>query len=375
MPRFDEDRESFIRCIERRRRWAHRRDRLERRLRTPRLPLQARVYDAAFRSDAEAVAYFYALHNDHLPDFDQPKLINEKIRWQFLHHRNPLMSLAADKIAVRDYLAWKRAEIPAPALLAWGESEADLAATVLPRRYVLKSAFGSGQNHIEDGRGRTTRAGLAQMVRGWREWDQWRRTGELHYRPLQKRWLVEEYLPAGREKLEFKFYCLHGEPAFVTVITERNGRHYRRAVYDLDWTRLNLVAEGGGPAAEGEVPRPADLDLMLAEARRLSEDFMHVRVDFLKFDGRLRFSELTFATLAACQPFTPRASNRDLGAMMNLARAGDYLDRGTRIARRLGWPVDAEAAEAEGTRAAAGRRPVPRLHQIYGWFDAQPRNT
>ena len=45
---------------------------------------------------------------------------------------------------------------------------------------------------------------------------------------------------------------------------------------------------------------------MLAEARRLSEDFLHVRVDFLKFDGRLYFSELTFANLAARQPFMPR---------------------------------------------------------------------
>ena len=137
MPWFDRDRESFLRRIEGRRRWAFRRHRLESRVRTPRRSLQTRVYDAAFRDDSEAVAYFYALHNDHLPDFEAPRLINEKIRWQFLHHRNPLMSLAADKIAVRDYLAWKGAEIPAPALLAWGETAEDLAAVGLPRRYAL----------------------------------------------------------------------------------------------------------------------------------------------------------------------------------------------------------------------------------------------
>ncbi len=371
MPKEAGDRNAFLQRIERRRRWAYRRHRIESRLRMSARPLQAQVYDAAFRSDAEAVAYFYALHNDHLPDFTTPRRINEKIRWQFLHHPNPLMSLAADKIAVRDYLAFKGVDIPAPALVAVGEGPEDLLSTRLPRRYALKSAFGSGQNHIEDGSGRSDRGALARKVDDWRNWDQWRRTGEMHYRSVPKRWLVEEFLPAESERLEFKFWCLHGEPVFVTVITERDGKSYRKAVYDLDWQRLDLVAQGGGQEAEGEVPRPAGLDRMIGEARRLSEDFMHVRVDFLKYDGKLWFSELTFATLAACQPFRPDPLNRELGAMMNLARADDYLDRGSRIARRLGWPVPEET----GARTTAGRQPLLKLHQIYGWLQPQPRNT
>ena len=68
-------------------------------------PSQAEIYDGTFRSDEEAVSYFYALKNDHLPDFENPTWINEKVRWQFLNQPNPLMSLAADKIA--------RARLPA----------------------------------------------------------------------------------------------------------------------------------------------------------------------------------------------------------------------------------------------------------------------
>ena len=76
---------------------------------------------------------------------------------------------------------------------------------------------------------------------------------------------------------------------------------------------------------------------MLAEARRLSEDFLHVRVDFLRFDGRLVFSELTFANLAAGVPFAPKWMNRELGSMMDLRRAPGYLERGHRIAEHLRW--------------------------------------
>jgi len=341
MPRFDQDRERFVSRIDRRRRWAHRRYWLECKVRQPAKGIQATVYDASFRSDAEAVAYFYAIANDHMPDFVEPIWINEKIRWQFLRHRNPLMSLAADKIAVRDYVKWKGSEIEPPQLIATGSTPADLEAVEFPEQFVMKSTYGSGQHYVQDGWYGPDRERLLAVLEAWNNWDQWRRTGELHYRSVPKRWLIEELITAQRETLEFKFACMHGEPVYVTVIGARNGTRYQRAVYDLDWRRLDLVAEGGGAVEMGPVARPAEFDRMLTEARRLSEDFMHVRVDFLKFDDRLVFSELTFASLAACHPFRPIEYNRELGTLINLDRAGEYLSRGRRIAGQLGWKAAA----------------------------------
>jgi hypothetical protein len=120
MPQAGADRNAFVARIERRRSLVYRLGRLRRRLGGAARPLETEVYDRTFRSDAEAVAYHYARHNDHLPDLDDPVWLNEKIRWQFLHHPNPLMTLAADKIAVRDYLAFKGARIAPPALIAVG---------------------------------------------------------------------------------------------------------------------------------------------------------------------------------------------------------------------------------------------------------------
>lgn len=90
LPRQDADRDGFVRMIRRRRRLARILARLRR---FPRRPGQAEVHDATFRSDAEAVGYAYALRNDHLPDLERPEWLIEKIRWQFLHHPNPLMTL------------------------------------------------------------------------------------------------------------------------------------------------------------------------------------------------------------------------------------------------------------------------------------------
>ena len=42
--------------------------------------------------------------------------------------------------------------------------------------------------------------------------DQWRRTGELHYRGMPKGWLMEELLPLGERSLEFGITCFNGVP-------------------------------------------------------------------------------------------------------------------------------------------------------------------
>jgi hypothetical protein len=334
MPQAGGDRNGFVTRIEARRTLAFRLERLRRCIPGTARPLEAAVYDRTFRTDAEAVAYHYARLNDHLPDLEAPVWINEKIRWQFVNHPNPLMTLAADKIAVRDYLAFKGARIAAPRLIATGEDPVALMRTDLPESFVLKSAHGSGQVHVERAGACTPPRVLAARAARWRRIDQWRRTGEMHYRGVPKRWLVEECVPARARRLEFKIACFNGEPAYLTVITERGRAGYRRATYDCDWRPAGLGVRGLEEDPR-PVPRPAALDLMLAEARRLSEDFLHVRVDFLMFDDRLVFSELTFAGLGARLPFEPLAANAALGARMDLDRAPDLLARGRGIVARL----------------------------------------
>ena len=338
MPRYDVDRDAYVARINRRCRWVGRCARTLKRLGLVRRPVQRVVYETVFRSDAEVLTYAYAQTNDHLPDLKAPVWFNEKIRWLFLNHPNPLMTLVADKIAVRDYVASKGATIAPPRLIATGASPRDLAEAVLPEEFALKSSYGSGQNHIEFARSRTPRAALTAKVRKWMDFDQWRRTGEFHYRDVPKRWLVEELLPCGPDQVEYKIFCIMGKPEFILVITERDGhKGYKRMVYDTNWQPVDFHWKVSPPVPEKPMPRPALLDTMLEDARRLSEDFLQVRVDFLQCGERTVFSELTFASAATRVPFTPVEANTRLGAMIDLDRAPEYLARGQRVAAELGW--------------------------------------
>jgi len=143
------------------------------------------------------------------------------------------------------------------------------------------------------------------------------------------------------------------------VITGRGPNWVKHALFDLDWNRLN-VREPGMIDDPLPLPRPPEFDLVLEETRLLSEDFLHVRVDFLKFGGRLTVSELTFANAGARAPFEPRQFNVELGARMDLSLAPERLERGRRIAAALGWAPD--AAE-------------PQVAQSLGWTGALTRAT
>lgn len=333
MPRADISRDDFVARVRRRRRWARVRLKGLRLLIPDKKPFQAALYEATFRSDEEAVAYHYARLNDHLPDLEHPVWLDEKIRWQFLNHPNPLMGYVADKIAVRAYLRLEGARILAPELIMTGSVPEELAEAELPESFVLKSTFGSGQNHIEKPGMHTPRAELIAKVASWMEYDQWRETGEFHYRSIRKRWLVEEYLPTREKMYEYKIYCFMGEPVFISVITERNVdgisgvRGVRYAVFDTDWKRMPFAWREGKEDPR-DVPRPPALELLVEEARRLSRCFLHVRVDILNCDGRLAFSELTFASMAARIPLVPLSFNEQFGEMMNLERAPEYLELG-----------------------------------------------
>ena len=339
MPRFDLDRDAFLKATDRRHRWAWRVARLRHGLGALSRPVQAEAYDRTFPSDLDSVTYHYAVCNAHMPDFKNPKWVNEKVRWPFLNHPNPLMTLAADKAAVRDYLRFKGAEIHAPELYGVFSNGEELLAGDLPRRYVLKSTFGCGQHHFLDEAEPVRRRALASRQRRLGEWDHWRIMAEMHYRGIPKRWLAEENVGPVESITEYKFYCLHGQPIFVLFISDRGAGRFRHALFDLNWGPVDFHWNGHPETAE-RPRRPRDFERMVAEAKRLSEDFLHVRVDFLQQGDKTYFSELTFSGGGARNPFVPYFHNEVLGEMLDLSHADAYLERGRRIAASLQRPAE-----------------------------------
>ena len=295
------------------------------------------IDDFTFRNDADAVALPFAQVQGRLPDLKAPKTWAEKVRWTFLHHRNPLLSLVSDKIAVRSYLALKGAQFAPPKLLATGWKPEDILLMDLPERLALKASNSCGANLFHTGPNLPDRKALLRQLRLWRDTDFWRRHGELFYRDIPWRFLVEELLPSDQRRLEYKIFCFHGEPLWVSVVGARGSNGIKRIGHFPDWSPVPFGTRGIKSSPE-PAQRPEALDLLLAEARRLSADFMHIRVDFLHYDDRLVFSELTVSNNGMRSPIDPPDKDLWVGSHMDLSREAEYARLGQDIARQLAWP-------------------------------------
>ena len=79
-------------------------------------------------------------------DLKDPRRFTEKIQWYKLYYKNPVMSVCADKFAVREYIRDKGLGHILTDLYAVYERPEDIRLDQLPEKFVLKLSNGSGTN-------------------------------------------------------------------------------------------------------------------------------------------------------------------------------------------------------------------------------------
>src|SRR5688500_5087735 len=67
-----------------------------------------------------------------------PQGFNQKVQYKLIHDRRALISMSADKVAVRDYVRSKAPLLKLPKLLGVYDSEADVLANVPSGPWVMK---------------------------------------------------------------------------------------------------------------------------------------------------------------------------------------------------------------------------------------------
>ncbi len=181
-----------------------------------------------------------------------------------------------------------------------------------PERFpcVVKPTHSSGQVAIL----RTPDDALdREALAAWFDLDRYLTTREPNYRYLQPKIIVEEFFSEDGETppKDYKVFCFRGEPGFVQVDSSRFSGH-RRNLYDTAWNRIRATLKY--PAAEEDDARPRLLEDMLDLARRLSQPFPFVRVDFYASDSEIRVGELSFTPGGARERIDPPEVEFLLGA-------------------------------------------------------------
>ena len=257
----------------------------------------------------------YFLRFKRLPDFKNPRDLNEKILYLKLFTDTSSWTQLADKYKVREYVeSCGLSNILIPLYGAWDRVE-DIPFDQLPQTFILKANNGDGKGtNVKVDKAKMTNAdwkALRNRLQGWLTTKHiGALSGEPQYRNIKPMILAEELLSSGEGEtslIDYKLWCFNGKPYSFFVCSERQADGYHATVdcYDLEWNRYpeNMLASPHMTVATKAIPRPACLYEMIAAARKLSKPFPEVRVDLYAVGGKAYFGELTFTSLGGMMDF------------------------------------------------------------------------
>jgi len=238
------------------------------------------------------------------PDLRSPRTFNERIACKKLNDRNPLLTVLADKLAVRQYVAERAGPSRLTALLCATEDPARLDVARLPDQFVVKATHGSGCNLFVRDKSRLDLVRTIDLCRQWLAMNFYEVGREWCYRDIPPRILVEELLSGddGDVPIDFKFFCFGGVPRFIQVDVHRFADH-RRNIYDPAWNRLPVALHRDN--FDWPMVPPDTLHEMLEVAATLSAGLDFIRVDLYSVGNRVVFGEMTNYPGNGFERFTP----------------------------------------------------------------------
>lgn len=267
-----------------------------------------------------------------------PVTLNEKIRFRMAADRRQILSIFADKWAVRAYVADRIGAEFLTDVYAVVRRPGDLDLSTLPRRCVIKATHGSGATIIIDDRSPrgveipsprrgnpwgvgirihpddVDRKAFDRLCRAWLGSDYSRVWGinEWAYSRVPPRLIVEELLENGTTGLppDYKLWCFNGRVVFVQVDIDRFSDH-RRSILLPDGSALDATINY--PHA-GLVPDTAVLPQLASLAGRLTAEIDFVRADVYVIGDRIVFGELTNYPGGGIERMEPEQSFTDLAA-------------------------------------------------------------
>lgn len=152
-----------------------------------------------------------------------------------------------------------------------------------------------------------------RAVASWLDQSFYRKSREQNYAFVKPKVIVEEYaFSSDTIPDDYKVFCADGVPKTILTFTGRFTTMTRR-FYDLDWNPQPYALQY--PLAN-PVPRPGNLDQMLAAAAKLAAGISLVRIDLFTDGKTFKVGEITNCHGSANERFSPPEGERHLSELM-----------------------------------------------------------
>lgn len=238
-------------------------------------------------------------------NWSDPMEFNEMLRWLQFNDDTSQWTFLSDKYRVRHFLEQHgHGDMLVKLYGVWDNAD-NIDFSSLSSRFVLKTNHGSGGVYIVEDKNNADMDGIRARLKNDLKNTFGIESAEPHYWPIKPVVIAEEMLDQdggfSTSLIDYKFYCVQGEPLFCAVMYNRNlvTHEYDVRLYDMDWHDISHLLAKNKHMGDCEVPRPVNFEAMKNFCREMCAPFAFVRMDFYECGGRLYFGEFTF-TPAAC---------------------------------------------------------------------------
>lgn len=262
--------------------------------------------------------YKYITH--HKLNLKNPVRYTEKLQYLrlFVYPKNPLVSKAAGRAGVREYLTEKGFEKYLIPIYGVFNKFDDIDFDKLPNQFVMKCTHACAFNQIVLNKTIFNKEESRKKFNKWLKTNYGKKTVERHYSPIKPQIIIEKYLGSA-EKLpvEYKIHVFNGKAKYMYVVTGR-GKDIRYNNYYIDWTPFDGAQFNGWKKREEGVPVPSNWKEMVQLAEEMAKDFPFVRVDLYNIDGKIYFSELTFTPAKGTLIFDDDKADYEIGEWLDI---------------------------------------------------------
>ena len=229
-------------------------------------------------------------------NIDNPKTWCEKMQWLQLNDDIELRAKCADKIKVHEYSIEKLGKDICVPILKIYDTPSQLDFNELPDQFVLKCNHGYAYNIIVRDKSKISETECKGKLEKWLNIPFGDKSLEPHYLKIDRKCYAEKFIEnSGQlEVTDYKFVCFNGVPTYCQILNGRHTPDFHLNYYDMDFNFVDISRTDVKNDSAKLDACPKHFHIMKEYAKKLSQDFRFVRVDFYEADNTVYLGELTF---------------------------------------------------------------------------------
>ena len=253
-------------------------------------------------------------------NIDNPKTWCEKMAWLQINDNVALRASCADKIQVHEYSIEKIGKDICVPIIKIYNNPTDINFGELPDRFVLKCNHGYAFNIICRDKSKLNQLDCQKKLQKWLNTPFGEMSLEPHYLGIKRKCYSEMFIEneGQLEVTDYKFLCFNGEPKYVQILNGRHTSGFYLNYYDMDFNFVNISRCDIRNNPSKMDKKPTQFELMKEYAKKLSNDFRFVRVDFYEVDNKVYLGELTFTPATGFIKWTDPNVDKMFGDMIKL---------------------------------------------------------